>query len=91
MRNLLYLLLLVATSAFAQSGVNVTNKGASAKNSRGAGVEVKKNDVSAKNSKGQGVQANKKGLEVKGSKGGMNVDKKGVRIQSKHFNVKLGK
>ena len=96
MRSFLAVLFLFTTISLAsaqssQKGVNVNNKGASAKNSKGGGVEAKKQDVSAKSSSGKGVEANKKGLDVKGSKGGMTVQKKKVEIKSKNVNVHLGK
>ncbi|MCW3125666.1 MAG: hypothetical protein JWO03_1324 [Bacteroidetes bacterium] len=75
----------------AQKGLNVNNKGAEAKSSKGGGVEVHKKQVAAKSSSGKGVEANKKGLDVKGSKGGMTVEKKKLDIHSKKVNVHLGK
>lgn len=87
---LLLLVCFLSAVAFAQQGVNVDNKGASAKSSKGGGVEVRKKQVIAKSSSGKGVEANKKGLQVKGSKGGMTIDKKKLEIKSKNVNIKLG-
>jgi hypothetical protein len=82
---------LALSAQSSQKGVNVNNKGASVKNSKGGGVEAKKHDVSAKGSSGKGVEATNKGLDVKGSKGGMTIQKKKLEIKSKNVNVHLGK
>ncbi len=71
--------------------VQANNKGASVKGSSGGGVAVEKRHVEAKGKSGNGVDVNKKGMEVKGTKGGMNIDKKGLHIQSKRLNVQIGK
>lgn len=71
--------------------VQANNKGASVKGSSGGGVAVEKRHVEAKGKSGNGIDVNKKGMEVKGTKGGMNIDKKGLHIQSKRLNVQIGK
>ncbi len=74
-----------------KANVQANNKGASVKGSAGGGVAVEKRHVEAKGKSGNGVDVNKKGMEVKGTKGGMNIDKKGLHIQSKRLNVQIGK
>ena len=86
-----FIALSFASAQSSQKGVNVNNKGASVKNSKGGGVEAKKHDVSAKSSSGKGVEATNTGLDVKGSKGGMTIQKKKLEIKSKNVNVHLGK
>jgi hypothetical protein len=88
------LLACLQMQVFAQTSkatVQANSKGASAKGSAGNGVTVEKRHVEAKGKSGNGVDVNKKGMDVKGSKGGMNIDKKGLRINSKKLNVKIGK
>ncbi|MBS1625657.1 MAG: hypothetical protein JSS76_00015 [Bacteroidetes bacterium] len=89
--SLAVLTILPVTAQTSQKGLNVNNKGAEAKSSKGGGVEAHKGQVAAKSSSGHGVEANKKGMEVKGSKGGMTIQKKKFEIKGKNTNIHFGK
>ncbi|MES2621786.1 MAG: hypothetical protein V4615_13130 [Bacteroidota bacterium] len=89
---LLILVCFFSATVFAQQGVNVDNKGASAKSKSGGGAVVNSKGSEIKNSKGGGVEAHKNQVAAKSSSGkGVEANKKGVQVKGSKGGMTINK